>query len=399
DAGSSDAGSSDAGPSDAGADAGPSDAGADAGTDAGDPCLGVDCSGSDGLCVVGRCDPATGACVTDPRPDGTSCDADPGDCVSSTCQAGTCEDETVADCTLCDGGVCSAGSCGAAPTEILFSGFEGGAFDAGWTTSGDANWIVTSVRSYGGSFCAQSGDIGPSQSTSLRATLTAPVDAALAFWALTSSESGYDELEVWVDGGRVAARSGTGGDWEPVLVPLSAGAHDIEWRYTKDGSVDSGLDAVWIDEVRLVPQPGFIDFEDGTLSGALSTGGDIGWGASTTQSHGGTWSARSGAIGSSSTSWLRAEVSYAAASTLDFWYRVSSESGYDYLELWIDGSQQDSWSGTVGWTEASYPLAAGAHTIEWRYTKDSSISSGDDAAWVDDIDLGLPPTTGGLCPP
>ena len=92
-------------------------------------------------------------------------------------------------------------------------------------------------------------------------------------------------------------------------------------------------------------------------------------------------------------------MSYAAASTLDFWYRVSSESGYDYLELWIDGSQQDSWSGTVGWTEASYPLAAGAHTIEWRYTKDSSISSGDDAAWVDDIDLGLPPTTGGLCPP
>ena len=46
---------------------------------------------------------------------------------------------------------------------------------------------------------------------------------------------------------------------------------------------------------------------------------------------------------------------------------------------------------------ASYPMAAGTHTVEWRYSKDSSVSSGADTAWVDDIDFGFTPSAMPLC--
>ena len=74
-----------------------------------------------------------------------------------------------------------------------------------------------------------------------------------------------------------------------------------------------------------------------------------------------------------------------AGGDLKFWYNVDSEATYDFLRFYIDGVQQDSWSGSIGWTEATYSVSAGQRTFEWRYTKDGSVSTGADAAWVDFI--------------
>ena len=92
-------------------------------------------------------------------------------------------------------------------------------------------------------------------------------------------------------------------------------------------------------------------------------------------------------------------VSLPSASTLTYWYRVSSESGYDYLRVFIDGAMAGQWSGTVAWTMASHALSAGTHTIEWRYSKDATLSTGSDRAWIDDVDFGFTPTGGPLCGP
>jgi len=70
-----------------------------------------------------------------------------------------------------------------------------------------------------------------------------------------------------------------------------------------------------------------------------------------------------------------------------FWYSVSSETNYDYLRFFIDNVELDKWSGTVGWTQASYPVSDGTHTFKWSYTKDYSVSNGSDAGWVDLIDF------------
>ncbi len=72
---------------------------------------------------------------------------------------------------------------------------------------------------------------------------------------------------------------------------------------------------------------------------------------------------------------------------VSFYWKVSSESGYDYLEFYIDGELQDQISGTVDWQQMTYTItASGSHTLEWRYVKDYSVSEGDDCGWVDKME-------------
>ena len=52
-----------------------------------------------------------------------------------------------------------------------------------------------------------------------------------------------------------------------------------------------------------------------------------------------------------------------------------------------DGVVQGQWSGEKAWMQATYPVTAGPHTFAWSYGKDSSASGGQDAAWIDDIEL------------
>ncbi len=70
---------------------------------------------------------------------------------------------------------------------------------------------------------------------------------------------------------------------------------------------------------------------------------------------------------------------------VSFFYKVSSESGYDYLKFYINGAMQDQWAGEIDWTEATYDLDVGEYTFKWEYDKDGSVSSGNDCAWVDFI--------------
>ena len=56
----------------------------------------------------------------------------------------------------------------------------------------------------------------------------------------------------------------------------------------------------------------------------------------------------------------------------------------------MDGQEKGVWSGTIAWTEFTQAVTVGQHSFKWEYTKDSSVSSGDDCAWVDDVIF--PPT-------
>ena len=228
-----------------------SDACAGAGVCDGAP---VDCSSADTACGTGVCDPSTGACETSPVADGTDCDTDPSDCVAETCQAGACTPAPAADCSSCSSGggtVCAGGVCGAAPTTLTYD-FEGG-LPMGWTVGGTTGWVVDGARVHGGAMAAHSGAISDSQTSTMTATFTTMVAAEIAFWFYTSTESGFDYLEVWVDGARQGRWAGSNA-WTQTTVSLGgAGAHTVEWRYTKDGSVSSGDDRVWIDDVVVRP--------------------------------------------------------------------------------------------------------------------------------------------------
>jgi hypothetical protein len=72
---------------------------------------------------------------------------------------------------------------------------------------------------------------------------------------------------------------------------------------------------------------------------------------------------------------------------LQFRYKVDSQENYDLFTFSVDSSVVLTDSGDSGWQLFSMPILPGAHTLEWRYAKDGSISAGDDAAWIDDAQL------------
>ncbi|MEP7154133.1 MAG: fibronectin type III domain-containing protein [Betaproteobacteria bacterium] len=89
-----------------------------------------------------------------------------------------------------------------------------------------------------------------------------------------------------------------------------------------------------------------------------------------------------------------------AAGTIRFNYKVSSENTWDCFQFLIDGAAQGlggscanrpgltGVSGEAGWTTVSLPITAGAHTLTWRYDKDSvCCTGGSDAVWIDEVVL------------
>ncbi len=101
----------------------------------------------------------------------------------------------------------------------------------------------------------------------------------------------------------------------------------------------------------------------------------------------GTYSARSGDISDGESTSLEF-TGVTANGTMSFSYNVSTEAGYDFLTFSIDGVQLAQWSGTQS-GNFSTPLSLGQHTLKWTYVKDGSISSGSDAAWIDDVVIPL----------
>lgn len=128
------------------------------------------------------------------------------------------------------------------------------------------------------------------------------------------------------------------------------------------------------------------DFETGDFSEyEWQFSGNADWLITDVNPYQGVYCAQSGDINDNQTSVLSLDFEVYAADTLSFWYKVSSESGWDYLKFYVDGSQLDQWSGTVPWSQASYVISAGSHTFKWEYYKDGSQSTGSDACWIDYI--------------
>jgi len=87
-----------------------------------------------------------------------------------------------------------------------------------------------------------------------------------------------------------------------------------------------------------------------------------------------------------------------------FDWKVCSEEGYDFLELWVDNVKKSGISGDIDWTRKSITLTGeGDHVIEWRFNKDYLISAGQDAGWIDNIVSGISgyflPTSKVACTP
>ncbi len=290
-----------------------------------------------------------------------------------------------------------SGSSGAITLNVSSGGVGGDALaeavdaaGASFTSGGGAPWFAQGLVTFDGSDAAQSGDISDSGESWMETTATGP--GTVRFWSRISSEEGFDYLEFYVDGALQPGRISGEVNWAEQTHVLSAGTHQLRWRYVKDGSVSDGADAAWVDALRL---PG----QDHGLSEALDApqfsfaiGVGPHWFGQSDISHDGVDAAQSGDISDSGECWMQTTVS--GPGTVRFWSRISSEEGYDYLEFFIDGElQPGSISGEVDWIEQVHTLPAGAHELRWRYSKDGSVSDGADAAWVDQLRF-IPGTVG-----
>jgi hypothetical protein len=112
--------------------------------------------------------------------------------------------------------------------------------------------------------------------------------------------------------------------------------------------------------------------------------GDSYWSTTSSEKHSGIYSAQAGSIDHDESTSLKVTLS-CAAGDITFYSKTSSEGGCDYLKFYINGVEKRKWSGTNDWAEVSFPVTAGTRTFEWTYSKDGSVSRGDDTAWIDDI--------------
>jgi hypothetical protein len=136
------------------------------------------------------------------------------------------------------------------------------------------------------------------------------------------------------------------------------------------------------------------DWETGDMTQyGWQTGGTANWAISQQNPYEGSYCIKSGDVNDNQSTWLSLDYDVFANDSVSFWFKVSSESSYDYLRFYIDNTEQGAWSGEVGWQKAEYAITAGTHTLKWEYDKDVSVSSGGDCGWVDFIVLPAPPMT------
>jgi alpha-tubulin suppressor-like RCC1 family protein len=126
--------------------------------------------------------------------------------------------------------------------------------DLNWTTSGSAPWFGETNVTHDGVSAAQSGGIGASQETILQTIFATNQPGSCSFWWKVSSEQDFDFLEFRINGVGMTNISGAV-DWQQVTIPVAAGTNVLQWRYSKDATFDSGLDAGWVDQFAFNPAP------------------------------------------------------------------------------------------------------------------------------------------------
>jgi len=132
-------------------------------------------------------------------------------------------------------------------------------------------------------------------------------------------------------------------------------------------------------------------FESGDFSAypwALS--GNTPWFVQDTMVYMGSHASKSGKITHSQSSVMTVNANVLAEGEIRFVRKVSCEQdatnhNWDYLAFYIDGLELKRWDGNQDWAEEVFPVTMGNHTFNWSYIKDNSVSTGLDAALLDNI--------------
>lgn len=114
-----------------------------------------------------------------------------------------------------------------------------------------------------------------------------------------------------------------------------------------------------------------------------TTGSNAAWFGQSNVYYYGNDAAQSGKIGDNQNTWVQTTVT--GPGTLQFYWKVSSEPNSNILNFFIDNAKRARISGNTQWTQKTYTIPSGTHTLKWMYTKDKAATSGSDAGWLDKV--------------
>ena len=139
--------------------------------------------------------------------------------------------------------------------------FESGSFGPEWSLSGVSNWLIQTTNVLSGSQTAKAGTISSNQETTLTLDVSTIPAGSGEFLYQVSSESGFDYLVFCIDNPTCTRSSGFDQRWAGVTsgthtFTMGANVQTLTWKYAKDGSVNSGSDTAWIDDITITPTGG-----------------------------------------------------------------------------------------------------------------------------------------------
>jgi subtilisin family serine protease len=236
-------------------------------------------------------------------------------------------------------------------------------------------------------------------------------------WTISGCESNLNAaISDAVNGSIAGARRGTKGSpvlfasgnnasgWRKyTLSGFPAGTYSFQWKYSKDRTVDSGYDTVWLDDITW-PGGSATDFENdtvGNVPGGFTSGGDADWTIVSDGIHARGASGNSVKAGTIS----RRDETYlditkaVGAGNLTFWVWVSSEQNYDFFEFFVDGTRYFYYApGQYGHENSvGYP-ASNPDTIAVGASNDGSISGEEERTYYSqfgsELDV-VAPSSGG----
>ena len=158
-------------------------------------------------------------------------------------------------------------------------------------------------------------------------------------------------------------------------------------------SMDNPLDLFVTENIEVIANFGPVSLAENFETGDLGhlqwkTAGDADWFVQSKVTSGSNFAAQSGAIGDGQSTSLILEADFTRGEGF-FEVRVNSERTWDRLVFLVDDRKMLEWSGIQEWGNYSFNISPGSHVLEWRYQKDFGNSFGEDAAWLDNLDLPL----------
>ena len=142
------------------------------------------------------------------------------------------------------------------PGEEIIEPFETGDFSLfDWQIDPTYPWSITTNAPYEGTYCMMSGGAGVANVVSnMTVTVDIPADGIMSFFGKISCENNWDFGYFYIDGVQKGSYTGAG-SWGERKFDITAGTHTFQWRYTKDGSVNSNDDRFYVDYITFYKRP------------------------------------------------------------------------------------------------------------------------------------------------